>query len=287
MTPQEILNALAEMEPWHHNVELAPGIWSNPRMGNHPTARWNLIEPYIPRDLTGKSVLDLGCSSGFFASMFKLRGADRVVAVDIVDSAISEARLLNTIRQTSVEIVQADIYDFLIENRESFDYVIFLGIFYHLRSPLFALDRLVQITRERLYFQTWVRNEGHALQSVRRMLFAAYELGVLTKRGQPRQAVTQAWQHLTHPLVLPDNLNVAESYLMSHPDFPKLSFIQKCANNDATNWWVGDTATIQAILTSTGFSSVQRISDDTFICDNVLQHPADLRQYQNDLLAPA
>jgi len=270
MTPDEIRQQLSTMQPWHHNVELAPGVWTNPKMGNHPAARWALIEPHVPKDLRGKTVLDLGCSSAFFSAMFKKRGAERVVAVDIVDSAISEAQLLTKVFGTPVEIVQSDIYDFLINNRDHFDYVIFLGIFYHLRSPLFVLDKLSAITRERLYFQTWVRNEGALLDGIRRLLFAFYEMGVLARRGEPRRAITSAWRTLTQPLELPDNLDTEDSYIMSHPSFPKMSFIQKSMNNDPTNWWVGDTRTIRAILESTGFRRIQQLSDDTFICDNSL-----------------
>lgn len=270
ITPDEIKQQLSTMRPWHHNVELAPGVWSNPKMGDHPTARWALIEPHVPKDLRGKTVLDLGCSSAFFSAMFKKRGAERVVAVDIVDAAIRQAQLLLEVFETPVELVQKDIYDFLIENQSQFDYVIFLGIFYHLRSPLFVLDKLATITRERLYFQTWVRNEGTMLDNMRRLLFAFYEMSVLTKRGKPGRGIKSAWHTLTRPLELPENLDVKDSYLMSHPSFPKMSFIQKSMNNDPTNWWVGDTQTTRAILDSTEFRHIQQLSNDTFICDNTL-----------------
>jgi tRNA (mo5U34)-methyltransferase len=269
MTPEEIRQILSTMRPWHHNVELAPGVWTNPSMGNHPTTRWALIEPHVPIDLRGKTVLDLGCSSAFFSAMFKKRGAEKVVAVDIVDSAISEARLLTTVFETPVEIVQKDIYDFLIENRSQFDYVLFLGIFYHLRSPIFVLDKLAALTRERLYFQTWVRNEGALLYNIRRLLYAFYEMGVLVKNKKPRQGIRSVWRTLTRPLEIPDSISVKDSYIMSHPGFPKMSFIQKNVNNDPSNWWVGDTRTIRAILDSTGFRQIKQLSDDTFICDNM------------------
>ncbi len=264
----QIKQQLSTMRPWHHNVELAPGVWTNPQMGDHPMARWKLIEPYVPEDLSGKTVLDLGCSSGFFSAMFKKRGAERVVAVDISDSAVREAQLLTEIFETPVEIIQSDIYDFLIASHDQFDYVIFLGIFYHLRAPLFALDKLFNLTRERLYFQTWVRNEGAILTRARRVLFAAYEFGVLIKRGKFDQALNSVWRNLTKSLEIPDNLSIDQSYLMSHPDFPKLSFIQKSANNDPTNWWVADSRSIRAILESVGYKTIKQISDDTFICDN-------------------
>ncbi len=268
MTPDEIRKELATMRSWHHNVELAPGVWTNPKMGNHPAARWALIEPYVPNDLSGKTVLDLGCSSGFFSAMLKKRGAERVVAVDIVDSAIREAKLLTKVLGTPIEIVKQDIYDFLKENHESFDYALFLGIFYHLRSPLFVLDQLVSRTRERLFFQTWVRNEGAILGGARRLLFASYEMSVLVKRGKPGRAVRSAWRTLTRPFELPDNIEVEDSYLLSHPGFPKMNFIQKSMNNDSTNWWVADTRTIRTILDSAGFRRIQQLGDDTFICDN-------------------
>jgi tRNA (mo5U34)-methyltransferase len=199
--------------------------------------------------------------------MLKRRGADRVVAVDVVDSAISEARLLTEVYETPVEIVQRDAYEFLVDNRDQFDHVLFLGLFYHLRSPLFVLDRLAAITRERLYFQTWVRNEGAPLRAARRLLFAAYQAGVLRQREGWRRAIGAAWHTLNHRLEL-GNLPIDDSYLMSHPDFPRMSFIPRGMNGDTTNWWVGDTNTVRAILDSAGFRRVRQLSDDTFLCDN-------------------
>jgi tRNA (mo5U34)-methyltransferase len=52
---------------WYHNLDLN-GVKTNPEMGDYPESRWRLLEPFIPQDLTGKTVLDLACNSGFFQS---------------------------------------------------------------------------------------------------------------------------------------------------------------------------------------------------------------------------
>lgn len=267
MTADEIQVRLTRMKPWHHNVELAPGLWSNPRMGDHPVKRWQLIEPYVPQDLSGKTVLDVGCSSGYFSIKFKQRGAKRVIALDVVDSAIEEAHMLSDIFQTPIDIVQQDLYTFLHENELNFDYVIFLGLFYHLRDPIFALDHLKQITRERLYFQTLVRNDARLHNLFKRWLFAFYQLGVLIKQRTPGKAVRSAINTIVQPLSIPENITMRDSYLLSHPDFPKMYFIQRRMNEDSTNWWVGETASIRAILESSGFSCITQLSPDTFVCD--------------------
>jgi hypothetical protein len=71
---EEIRTQLSKMDPQHHNVELVPGVWTNREMGDHPTARWAVIEPNIPRDLSNKIVLDLGCSLGILGAMLSLSG---------------------------------------------------------------------------------------------------------------------------------------------------------------------------------------------------------------------
>ncbi len=55
--------------------------------------------------------------------------------------------------QDRVEFRQAGVYDTLGWN-ESFDLVWFMGVFYHLRYPLLALDSLARLSRRMMVFQT-------------------------------------------------------------------------------------------------------------------------------------
>jgi ribosomal protein L11 methylase PrmA len=46
----------------------------------------------VPEDLTGRTVLDIGCNAGFYAIEMKRRGAARVVGVDSDERYLDQAR---------------------------------------------------------------------------------------------------------------------------------------------------------------------------------------------------
>src|SRR3954471_18092473 len=84
--------AVAALGPWFHNLHLPNGIQTAPDhpLGDFPTVKWKQIEPYIPDDLTGVSVLDVGCNAGFYSFELARRGA-RVTAMDIDQRYLRQA----------------------------------------------------------------------------------------------------------------------------------------------------------------------------------------------------
>ena len=68
--------------PWFHNMEL-DGEWTAPDhfLGNYPQFKFDGFADALP-DVTGKSVLDIGCNAGFYALEMKKRGAARVLGID-------------------------------------------------------------------------------------------------------------------------------------------------------------------------------------------------------------
>jgi len=46
--------------------------------GYDAETRWNLIKPFVPEELKGKTVLDLGGNCGYFSIQMKLRGLKAV-----------------------------------------------------------------------------------------------------------------------------------------------------------------------------------------------------------------
>ena len=77
--PQELMQRISEMGEWFHNINLN-GVWTAPNhfLGDFPNVKWKSIAPAIPQDLTGATVLDIGCNGGFHSIEFKRRGASRV-----------------------------------------------------------------------------------------------------------------------------------------------------------------------------------------------------------------
>jgi tRNA (mo5U34)-methyltransferase len=124
---------------WHQRFELVPGVETP---GAHPIDV--LFElGGVPRNLHGKRVLDIGTSNGGAAFLMERWGAARVVAVDIFPPDWFGFDRLSRFLDSNVEYVQGTVYDLQhLVGRETFDYILFWGVLYHLRHPLLALDQV-------------------------------------------------------------------------------------------------------------------------------------------------
>ena len=154
---KKLLEELPSLGHWHHAIDLGEGIFTNPEKSAlvyNPEIRWNLIEPYLPNDLTGKTVLDLGCNSGYFSVQMKKRGASEVVAVDAFKGAVEQTKFLARWFDVDLEVIQEEAHVYCLTTEERFDYILYLGLFYHLKYPGLVLDRLAEMTKSKLFFQT-------------------------------------------------------------------------------------------------------------------------------------
>jgi tRNA (mo5U34)-methyltransferase len=143
---------------WFHSIELAPGLTTS---GIDPTAdRLHLLR--LPADLSGKTVLDVGAWDGFFSFEAERRGASRVVAADHFAwhgenwSSKAGFELARRALHSHVEDVDIDVMDLSPELVGTFDLVLFLGVLYHLRHPLLALERIAGVTGAQLILETHV-----------------------------------------------------------------------------------------------------------------------------------
>ena len=137
----EIARRIHELGPWFHNMDLG-GVPTAPDhfLGDYPRVKFAGFSDALPKDLGGRSVLDIGCNGGFYAIEMKRRGAGRVVAIDSDPHYLAQARFAAEVSgYPDIEFAQLNVYD-VAELGERFDLVIFMGVFYHLRHPLLALD---------------------------------------------------------------------------------------------------------------------------------------------------
>jgi SAM-dependent methyltransferase len=124
---------------WHQRFELVPGLFTP---GSHDIHElWSVAG--VPTDLTGKSLIDIGTSNGATAFVAERYGAERVVAVDIYEPDWFGFDALHDFLGSNVEFRRAMVYELprSLEG-ETFDYVVFWGVLYHLRHPLLALDNV-------------------------------------------------------------------------------------------------------------------------------------------------
>lgn len=118
-----------------------------------------LLSLHLP-DLTGKSVLDVGAGDGYFSFAAERMGASRVVALDT--GAWRQPGGKDRFDTTKIELcsqveeTELDLLALAPEAVGQFDVVLFLGLLYHMRHPLLALERVASVTRELLVVQTLV-----------------------------------------------------------------------------------------------------------------------------------
>lgn len=140
---------------WWHQIELPDGRVTP---GRDRSAE-KLAALRLP-SLAGKTVLDIGAWDGYFSFAAERLGAARVVAGDSwvwqqpggKDGFEYARRALGS----SVEDIELDVLEMTPEYVGRFDVVLFLGVLYHLRHPLLALERVAAVTDELLVMETLV-----------------------------------------------------------------------------------------------------------------------------------
>jgi tRNA (mo5U34)-methyltransferase len=143
---------------WFHTMDLGQGVVT-PGVDDTPR-KLGLIA--MPEDLSGKSVLDIGAWDGFFSFEAERRGAQRVVALDSYcwsgEGWGSKAgfELARKALDSRVEDVFLDVMDISPDTAGTFDLVLCLGVLYHLKYPLAALEKVAGVTRDHLILETEV-----------------------------------------------------------------------------------------------------------------------------------
>jgi tRNA (mo5U34)-methyltransferase len=112
----------------------------------------------IPADLRGKRVLDIGTWDGWFAFEMERRGAE-VVAADNWDNPLF--REMHARLASRVDYRQADMYDMTPDRLGRFDIVLFMGVLYHLKHPLLALERVCALTTDLAAVDSFILREEH------------------------------------------------------------------------------------------------------------------------------
>ncbi len=123
--------------------------------GHHPCVGVlaSLDRHGFPQDLTGKSVLDIGCNAGFYSFAAKLRGARSVLGIDYFQHCIDQAALMREILQLDVDFRQGD-GEALRDGIGPFDVVICTGVIYHLQNPMQFLSNVARSTREFMFLES-------------------------------------------------------------------------------------------------------------------------------------
>ena len=230
MSPVEIERRVHELGDWFQNLDLC-GVRTAPNhfLGDYPNLKWRNFRDAIPADLSGKTVLDIGCNAGFYSLEMKRRGAARVVGIDSDEQYLAQARFAAEVNGADIEFRVLDIYD-VAQLRERFDLVLFMGVLYHLRHPLLALDLLYEhVVEDTLVFQSLMRGSREIAQ-------------------------------------IEKDYSFSETEIFEKDGYPLMYFVEHRYSHDPTNWWIPNHACAEAMLRSAGFEIVDHPEDEVYIC---------------------
>jgi tRNA (mo5U34)-methyltransferase len=216
--------------PWFHNMTIG-GVQTAPDhfLGDYPAMKWRQFAHAVSADLTGRTVLDIGCNAGFYSLEMKRRGADRVVGIDWDEAYLAQARFAAQATGADIDFRQMSVYE-VGALQERFDIVLFMGVLYHLRHPLLALDLLYEhVVGDHLVFQSMLRGSA----------------GVRD---------------------LAPDYPFTEQEIFDDPAFPRMYFIERKYSGDPTNWWVPNRSAMEAMLRSAGFVITDHPEAEVFIC---------------------
>lgn len=228
---KEIQAKIEQLKPWFHNIHLPDGSQTAPDhfLGDFPKFKWEEIKHSIPEDLSGWKILDIGCNAGYYTFELAQRGAE-VTGIDLDTHYLEQAKWLAKILELEdkVNFRQMQVYDLMNEDI-AYDMIWFMGVFYHLRYPLLALDIVAQKTKEMLVFQTLALTEQEEYEP---------------KEDYPFD----------------------ERKVLEVSGWPRMSFIENKFAEDPTNWWVPNIAAVKAMLRSSGFEIIEAPIEETFVC---------------------
>jgi tRNA (mo5U34)-methyltransferase len=235
---------IVALGPWFHNLHLPDGRRTAPDhpLGDFPAYKWAELAAHLPADLHGAQALDIGCNAGFYSFALAERGAT-VLAIDHDEHYLRQAQWARDQLGLGdrIELRRMTVYD-LARLDDRFDVVLFLGVLYHLRYPLYGLDIVTQRVRGTLVLQT------------------------LTLPG-------------AEPLGTPPDVPIDERDQLRAPGWPTAAFVEHRLAGDPTNWWLADAAAVEAMLRSTGMRVVARPGDEMWVCERAepFAHAAELR----------
>jgi tRNA (mo5U34)-methyltransferase len=236
--PGDLQQSIASLGPWFQNIRIG-GVETAPEhfLGDYPAFKWQGFRHVVPDDLEGRTVLDIGCNAGFYSFEMKRRNAGRVVGIDSDPRYLRQASFAAERLGMDIEFRQMSVYE-VGKLGERFDLVIFMGVLYHLRHPLLALDLVHE----------------HVVDDL--MLFQCLQ------RGDERIPE------------LEEDYQFSEWAAFDRPDYPKLFFVEERYASDPTNWFIPNKAGMEAMLRSSGFTIEANPEREVYLCRRGERHYA-------------
>jgi tRNA (mo5U34)-methyltransferase len=192
---------------WYQRWEVFAGIYTP---GINPVSEiCELMQ--LPADLSGRRVLDIGSANGCMSLECERRGAAEVIGITPMDDPNwGHRQLRDAVGATRTHFKLGSVYDLDPEVLGYFDTVLFCGVLYHLRYPMFAIDNIRRVATGDVFIETHISDNQLGGVSSDIPLWQFYRFGELNGDysnwfGPNIAAVLQAFESAGFSTRLMDN----------------------------------------------------------------------------------
>jgi tRNA (mo5U34)-methyltransferase len=175
-SPEEIVRRIQELgqeEEWFHCIDLGNGVLTKPAPIPHMQKLSDHISRSLPPDLSGMTVLDIGCNAGFFSVAAKRLGADHVVGIDMSPGFLKQAEFVSDVLELDLEFHRMSVYE-VSKLGKKFDVVFCLGLIYHCADPVKAAESIAGVTGRFAVVESALMSGGPAERPLWELVFPGY-----------------------------------------------------------------------------------------------------------------
>ena len=156
-TAAEVQQRIAELSPWFYEFDLgAYGRTTSSlpaEVQRIHTTRLEMVngavDAHFGAGLGNVRCLDVGCHEGYYSVAMARKGAREVRGVDVREENLLKARfVVETLGLSNVGYQQGRCEDLSAETHGTYELCLFLGLLYHLESPMAALRKIAAVTTE-------------------------------------------------------------------------------------------------------------------------------------------
>jgi SAM-dependent methyltransferase len=145
VTERELKERMASYQ-FYHVIPLTETL-STPGNADLQRSQAPVLTAINALDLRGKRVLDIGCRDGLYSFAAERRGAAEVIGIDN-DLSRPAVEFLIPYFRSKVRMVEMNLFELAPERFGRFDLIIFAGVLYHLRYPVWALKLVGDLLAE-------------------------------------------------------------------------------------------------------------------------------------------